>query len=56
MADLTRATAKQRKLEAYTSGEVLVGIIWVGFYGMLILAVFQLNPTPLAAATFGLLW
>ena len=54
MINLTSAKAKQKKLESYfTSGEVLIGIIWVGFYGMLILGVFSLNPTQLAGAVFG---
>jgi hypothetical protein len=57
MTNLTRARAKQKKLESYvTSGEVLVGIIWVGFYGMLVLAAFSLNPTQLAAAVFSGIW
>jgi hypothetical protein len=51
MTNVTRATAKQNKFESYvTSGEVLVGIIWVGLYGMLILSVFPLNPTQLVTA------
>jgi hypothetical protein len=55
MTNSTRATAKQKKFESYvTSGEVLVGIIWVSFYGMLILSVFSLNPPRLAAAFAGL--
>jgi hypothetical protein len=55
MSNLTHSTAKQKKLESYfTSGEVLVGIIWLGFYGMLILSVFSLNATQLAAAISGI--
>lgn len=54
MTNLTSAKAKPKKLQSYfTSGEVLIGIILVGFYGMLILGVFSLNPTQLAAAIIG---